>query len=465
MGTKTLSIAVVLLSCGTLLSQPKPGKGGTADLRALSASFEALAQRVGPAVVQIHTSEYSVVEEGGVREERGSGSGAILDPSGYIVTNAHVVRGARSVQVLLAAPAAEQSRWKSILKPRGKMAPGRVVGIDNETDLAVLKIEERDLPALELADSDYLRQGQLVLAFGSPLGLDNSVSLGVVSSVARQLRQDDPMIYLQTDATINPGNSGGPLIDAEGRVVGINTFILSQSGGSEGIGFAAPSNIVRTVFDQIRKTGRVRRGQIGVSAQTITPTMAVGLRLPQSWGVILGDVLPGEAAELAGLKVGDIIISMNDKPMENARQFEVNLYQQVIGDLIRLEVQRGAETFTRTVTISEKATDPYRFAALASQEANPVPRLGVLALDLKGSVEPLIPPLRKPAGVLVAARLADAAENNELRPGDLINTVNGVAVSNLAALNSALQALRAGDAVVVQVQRLGQLMFLAFSLP
>jgi serine protease Do len=465
MGTKTLSIAAVLIFYSSSLAQPGSRKSGQPDLRALSASFEALAQRVGPAVVQIHTSEYSAVDRAGVREQRGSGSGVILDASGFVVTNAHVVRGARSLQVLLASSPAEQSRWKSILKPRGKLVPGRVVGIDYETDLAVLKIEEKGLPALELADSDELRQGQLVLAFGSPLGLDNSVSLGVVSSVARQLRQEDPMIYIQTDAPINPGNSGGPLIDADGRVVGINTLIFSQSGGSEGIGFAAPSNIVRNVFDQIRKTGRVRRGQIGVTAQTITPTMAAGLRLSQSWGVILGDVMPGEPADLAGLKVGDIVLSMNDKPMENARQFDVNLYQQAIGELIRLEVQRGSETFTRTVSISEKATDPYRITAMASQQANPVPRLGVLAVDLTGSLEQLIPPLRRPAGVLVAARLADAPENNELRPGDLINSVNGLAVTDLAALNSALQALGAGDAIVVQVQRLGQLMFLAFSLP
>ena len=141
-----------------------------------------------------------------------------------------------------------------------------------------------------------------LITLGSPLGLANSVSLGVVSAVARQIRADDPVVYIQTDASINPGNSGGPLVDVEGRVVGVNTFILSQSGGSEGIGFAVPSNIVRTVYKQIRQFGRVRRGEIGVRAQTITPELAGGLGLPQNWGVVLADVFPGGPAATAGVR-------------------------------------------------------------------------------------------------------------------------------------------------------------------
>ena len=169
------------------------------------------------------------------------------------------------------------------------------MGLDRETDIAVLKVEERGLPALELGDSESLRQGQLVMAFGSPLGLENSASLGVVSAVARQLKPDDPMIYVQTDASINPGNSGGPLVDAEGRMVGLNTMILSQSGGNEGIGFAAPSHIVRSVYEQLRASGLVRRGVIGVRAQTITPSLAAGLGLVFDRGVVLSDVTPDGA--------------------------------------------------------------------------------------------------------------------------------------------------------------------------
>src|SRR6185503_10080895 len=180
-----------------------------------------------------------------------------------------------------------------------KRLDAKIVGIDRESDLAVIRIEKTDLPHLRFGDSEELRQGQLVLAFGNPLGLANSVTMGVVSSIARQLKPDDPMIYIQTDAPINPGNSGGPLLDTEGRVVGINTFILSQSGGSEGIGFAIPSSIVHTVVEQIRKDGHVHRGQIGIRAQSITPSLAAGLGLKRDWGVFLGDVDPEGPADAA----------------------------------------------------------------------------------------------------------------------------------------------------------------------
>ena len=191
----------------------------------------------------------------------------IVDADGYIVTNAHVVTGAQRLRVDIPLPVT----GGSILAARSRTVDAAIVGIDLETDLAVIKVEERNLAALPFGDSDELRVGQLVLAFGSPLGLDNSVSLGVVSAIARQLEPESPMVYVQTDASINPGSSGGPLVDLRGRIVGINTLILSQAGGFEGLGFSAPSNIVRTVYEQIRRFGRVRRGDIGVRAQTVTP--------------------------------------------------------------------------------------------------------------------------------------------------------------------------------------------------
>jgi serine protease Do len=191
-----------------------------------------------------------------VTTQRASGSGVIVDPDGYIITNAHVVTGARRLRVEIQLPPDGQS----ILSGPSRTAEASIVGIDLETDLAVIKVDERHLAALPFGDSDGLRAGQVVLAFGYPLGLASSVSLGVVSAVARQLEPESPMIYVQTDASINPGSSGGPLIDLHGRIVGINTLILSQAGGFEGLGFSAPSNIVRTVYEQIRRFGRVRRG-------------------------------------------------------------------------------------------------------------------------------------------------------------------------------------------------------------
>ena len=195
------------------------------------------------------------------------------------------------------------------------------------------------------------------MAFGSPLGLDNSASLGVVSSVARQLAPESPMIYIQTDAPINPGNSGGPLVDTDGRVVGINTLIL-RSGGGEGLGFAAPSNIVKNVFEQIRQTGTVRRGEIGAVAQTLTPTLCAGLGIDRTEGVLVADVAPGSSAARGGLAPEDVIVAVDGKPMENARQFSVNLYRRAPGSGVVLDVLRGPVRKSLTVTISERERDP-----------------------------------------------------------------------------------------------------------
>ncbi|HEY7056723.1 MAG TPA: trypsin-like peptidase domain-containing protein, partial [Vicinamibacterales bacterium] len=273
-------------------TQPPPSRAAALALGDLSKSLEALASKVSPSVVQIFVTGYAPPEEqqeGGTGEpaiERSSGSGVIVDSDGYIVTNAHVVENATRLEVELSSAASGVPVGRSIVKRRGRIVGARIVAIDHETDLAVVKVDATGLPTLPIGDSDRLHPGQIVLAFGSPLGLDSSVTMGVVSAVARQLEPDDPMIYIQTDAPINPGNSGGPLVDTDGRLVGINTLIYTQGGGSEGIGFAAPSNIVRNVFTQIRKTGRVLRGEIGVTAQTITPLLADALQLPSDAGII-----------------------------------------------------------------------------------------------------------------------------------------------------------------------------------
>ena len=228
-----------LVLCGLFVSAAQAQRVG--DLRGLSETLESLTEEVRPAVVQILATGYAagqgVVSSSGAlfSRQQGSGSGVILDPGGYIVTNAHVIANASRIQVELPLSGDDTAGSRSVLQPRGQVVGAQVVGVDQETDLAVLKIQvDRELHALELGDSEALKPGAMVMAFGSPLGLTNSVSLGVVSAVARQIRDDDPVIYIQTDASINPGNSGGPLVDVEGRVVGISTFILSQSGGSEG---------------------------------------------------------------------------------------------------------------------------------------------------------------------------------------------------------------------------------------
>ena len=337
------------------------------------------------------------------------------------------------MQVIL-APARGADNTTSIVRPRGRTLDATIVGADEETDLAVLKVDATGLPALPFGDSDALRAGQVVCAFGSPLGLENSMTMGVVSAVGRQLSADDPMIYVQTDAPINPGNSGGALVDVQGRLVGINALILSQGGGNEGLGFAAPSNIVRTVFEQIRKWGRVKRGTIGVSAQTITPTLAEALRLPRDSGVILADVFPEEPGAAAGLKVGDIVLTLNGKPMENGRQFDVNLYRLAAGDIAVLELLRGSSPVKVEVAIGERQGDPTRFSDLVTPERHMVARLGILALDVNASLAASLGGLRGIGGVLVAARALNAGAEYGLAVGDMIFSVNGAPVKNLADL-------------------------------
>ena len=303
--------AAILASCSSpTLAFAQRSAASVATLSELSRSLEDLSQKVSASVVQIFVTGYAAPEEDDPHAaaqptfERSSGSGVIVDADGYIVTNAHVVENATRIEVELPFAAVGGDPGRSILRRRGRTVGAQIVAIDRETDLAVVKIEAKALPVLAFGDSDALRPGQLVLAFGSPLGLDASVTLGIVSAVARQLTPEDPMIYIQTDAPINPGNSGGALVDTEGRLVGISTLIYSQSGGNEGIGFAAPSNIVRNIFEQIRKSGRVRRGEIGVSTQTITATLAEALKLTADAGVIVADVDEGGPAASAGLQAG-----------------------------------------------------------------------------------------------------------------------------------------------------------------
>jgi serine protease Do len=272
------------------------------------------------------------------------------------------------------------------------------------------------------------------------------------------------MIYIQTDTPINPGNSGGPLVSEDGLVVGINTLIFSQSGGSEGIGFAAPVNIVRFVYEQIRSSGRVRRGQIGVFAQTITPPLAAGLRLSREWGVVLADVYPNSPAARAGLRMGDVILSVDGKPMENGRQFDVTLYQRPVGTPVNLEVGRGLQRLTLKVPVQERQDEHERLRGMVSREQNLVERLGILGLDVTPELAQLIPDLRAAAGVAVAGVAMEAAGSPGLLAGDVIYAVNGEPVTNLPGLRSAVAQVAPSQPVVLHVGRAGQLRFITLTL-
>ncbi len=433
------------------------------DLRVLDQSFTLLSEKIAPAVVQVLSDAYTPLTEsptGPSAFEQSTASGIILSRDGYVVTNAHVVKGATRVTVILNATQAEPQRGSSILRPRGKRLSARLVGLDRETDIAVLKVEAQNLPALTLGDSDRVRQGQLVLAFGSPFGLQNSVSMGIVSAVARQLEADDPMIYIQSDVRINPGNSGGPMVDVTGNVIGVNTMIISDSGLGEGVGLAVPSNIVKTVTEQIIKQGFVRRGEIGIEPQTITEPMAEALALERPLGVILGDVRPGSSAAMAGLEIGDIVLSLNGKAMENARQLQVNLYSVPVDSLVEVEVLRKGRTFRRRVKVTELPNDPDRFAALVNREVATIPQIGVMGLQIDTKVRDMLPATRRPRGILVANVIASAGRPaGVLENGDIIYTVNRTPVTTLDEIKGALAHTKPGDTVVLQVERAEKLRY------
>jgi serine protease Do len=424
----------------------------------LSASLETLVERVRPSVVQIFSTSYAAGEEGEsantsslLSKQLSTGSGVILSEDGLILTNNHVVRNALKIEVKLHDPS------------RGARIAAKLVGVDREADLAVIKIDRTALPKLVLGDSSKLRQGQLVLALGNPLGLEGSVSMGIVSSTARQLRADDPMTYVQTDAPINPGNSGGPLIDAEGRVVGINTFIFTQSGGSEGIGFAVPSNVARSSYDQIVKDGHVHRGQIGVAAQSVTPEMAAGLSLGQDWGVIASDVTPDGPADKAGVKPGDIIATVNGKTMADAKELETLLYQAPLSAILDVSVKRDGKTLNFSMPVIERDDDPQRFADMVNPEKNLIRRLGILAIEITDKLSDMLPELRHDYGIVVAARAVDSP-GSVLEPGDVIYELNKTPVVSIAALRGVLDQMKPGSPAVLQIQRGTKLRYVVIDL-
>jgi serine protease Do len=467
-----LSYSVVLLACSALFPehgfcQSRNQADGTVTIQNFSTSLADLALKVRPSVVQIRTVGYGTVEgqaAGLVASQRGTGSGVILDGNGFIVTNAHVVKGAKYIEVWLNEALQQGSNTTEPLQKRS--AAARLIGMDQDTDLAVIKIDRTGLLPLSLADSDSLRQGQIVMAFGNPMALENSVSMGVISSPQRQLNPEDPAVYIQTDAPINPGNSGGPLVDAQARLAGINTFIISQSGGSEGIGFAIPANVIKRIYAGLRTGGHIHHGHIGLSALAVTPSMAAGLQLPRDWGVILEDVEPGGPSDQAGLRPGDFVTGIDGITLRDLHQLLIAIDRHAIGEVMQVNLLRGSEKIEAKVTVRERADDPNRFMDMVRENSNPVPRLGILAIDINEPVLKIIPELRKPAGVLVAARVAGLPEMEEgLAPGDLILSLNGKEVANVGALREFIGSLQPGSPAVLQIQREDRLKLIVLDLP
>ena len=439
-------------------------------LERMNHAIDALTARVWPSVVQILVTSYGAREEGPAGEprdvvfghRRSVGSGFVIDPEGYIMTNAHVVANAQRVQILL-PPAKVDGSLQTALSPKMHVVPARIVGLTREIDLALLKVDNVKLPGLTLATYSQVRQGETVFAFGSPSGLRNSLTHGLVSAVARQTHPDSPLIYLQTDAPINPGNSGGPLVNIRGEVVGMNTFILSTTGGSDGLGFAIPSATIRTAFRQLRQFGQLRRQEVGMSLQTITPEMAAGLGLARDSGVIVSDVWPRGPAEAGGLQPGDILVSVDGEPADNLPTVNYNFRLRDSPNNVELVVLRGTALVKLSVKALEQLSEFDAITSMADPARNLVSELGIVGVEIDPGVLGVASGLRDPYGIIVAARAAGARSEVPVEPGDVIRSVNNVKMTSLSQLRSAIREYKPGTAVTLQVQRDGRLIYVAFT--
>ncbi len=380
------------------------------------------------------------------------GSGFIVDPSGIVVTNNHVVKGAKSVTVQL---------------DDGTNLPAKVVGRDQRTDLAVLKINaSKPLPYIQLGDSKSVRPGEWVVAMGNPFGLGGTVTAGIVSAEGRDIGAGPYDQFLQIDAPINQGNSGGPLFTQDGKVVGVNTAILSPSGGSIGIGFAIPSNTVKTVVAELEKTGHVTRGYLGVEAQSVAEALSKALRLKQPGGALVAGVQPDSPAAKAGLEPGDVIASVNGDTVANPRDLALDVAKLKPGTDAKIDLVRNGEHQTVSATIGRMPGDEQTASAGgASGERGGQPKLGLalapISPDLRGQLD--LPDGTKGA-VVAQVQPGSPAEQAGIRPGDVIV---GVGAKQVGSPQEAVQAIRTAgksDATVaLRIVRDGQPAFVAVS--
>jgi serine protease Do len=450
-----------------------PGSARAAEARAfqsaavLSDSLQSMVRQVSPSIVQVEVTGFGPLEQSDatqtdlvISKQRSMGSGVVVDQSGYILTNEHVVTGARRVMVVLPSAATDGA---SAQDAGGRRFEAEVVGTTREMDLALLKIDAAGLQPLPLGDSTALRQGELVFAFGSPEGFRNSVSMGVVSAVSRQPDPDSPLTYIQTDAAVNHGNSGGPLVNARGEMVGLNTFIYSKSGGSEGLSFALPGALINVIYPKLREFGELHRAETGMLLQPMSPALAKGLRLSSDRGLIVADVTDGKPASLAGLQIGDVIDTVDGQPVDSVPAFAMRMLALNGGEHVKIGGVRGSRSFMVDVTVAPHVEKATRVTDFIDPNGGVVAALGIVGVDITLEVAELMPSLRAASGVVVAAHAAaPGIDDVQLAMGDVIHSVNGNLVSAVEDLRKDLQNIRPGQPVVLQIERGGQLSFLTF---
>jgi serine protease Do len=375
------------------------------------------------------------------------GSGFVIEQDGYILTNDHVVENASRVKVKL---------------NDGRTTDAMIVGTDAETDLAVLRIRASNLPVLHLAKSDQVHVGDWVLAFGSPFGLEKTMTAGIISAMGSVVGAGPYESYLQTDATINPGNSGGPLVNLRGEVVGISTLIASQTGRFQGVGFAIPSSTAEDVYHQIIRSGKVTRGWLGIHVQEVTPAIAKSFDLGGQRGVLIADVDSGSPAAKGGLQSGDVILSFGDREIHNMHELSSAVAGAKIGSPSRVKVLRNDKTLFLNVSVGERPTD-----ILQSFRSSAASGPGILGM----TVESISPDtqrqlhLNSAQGALISdVKIGSAADEAGVRPGDVIREVNHSPVSRAGDVIAVTNGLKYGDTVLLKIERQGQTLFLAFEL-
>jgi len=472
---------LLLLLGGSLAFHTGPAKGtevrtvgkeaaATTNAVELSRNFEAVARDVERAVVNINTEQ--IIHNTGIGMEdpfrqffgenpfgsffnqmprdlkqKSLGSGFLVDPSGYILTNNHVVENASSIKVKL---------------DDGKTMDAKVVGTDPQTDLAVLKINGTGYPTLQLAKSDQVQVGDWVLAFGSPFGLQKTMTAGIISAKGRVIGAGPYDNFLQTDAAINPGNSGGPLVNLNGEVVGINTMIASDNGDFQGIGFAIPSTMADQVYSQIVKSGKVTRGWLGVTIQSMTPELAKSFGLGADAGVLVADVQANGPAAQAGLQSGDIIMEYNGRKLHGANDLSLAVADTNVGAPANLKVLRNGKELDLEVKVGERPADTE--AALKPSSAEQRGKLGITVEDITPETARQMRLSSQSGALVTEVRPGSPADDGGLRPGDVVTEVNQTPVRRASDLVAATRSLKSGDTVRLKVMRQDRTMFLAFEI-
>ncbi len=450
-------------------------------LKQLDESFVQVAEKVTPAVVNIHSTKKETASGGADMDQffknhpfkdffgdeflkkfkkgpgegrnemrpQGMGSGVIVSADGLILTNSHVVKDADEIKVNLSDK---------------RSFTAKVIGADQESDIALIKIDATGLPIAELGDSNKIRVGEIVFAIGNPLGFNRTVTSGIISATGRtNVGIIDYEDFIQTDAAINPGNSGGPLVNIEGKVIGINTAIASRSGGYQGIGFAIPSNSAKLIMDDLQKGGKVRRGLLGVNIQDLNDSLAKSFGRNDSEGALVSQVIEGSTAEKAGIKSGDIILKFNGQAVTGAAQLKNLVGREKPGSDAKLTIFRDK----KNIEVNVKITERTQKAVASASQGSSTETSNELGLEIEkvpssmaGKLE-----LKEGEGLLVKDLTPDGAGSKiGLRPGDVILEVDGVAINDVAVFNKAVVEAKKNKIIRLKVQRNNGKIFLAGSL-